>query len=94
MDRHPAEAFPPPDFILEEIEAQGLSQELARFALGWDSYAWSCLQDRTLRIDERRAADLARVLGPSPEYWLALQAAYASHRDVTADIGRDMAREP
>lgn len=78
MDR--AEVFPPSDFVLEEIAAQGLSPEQARTALGWDDDNWSCLQDRTLRIDERRAADLARVLGVSAEYWLALQAAYECHR--------------
>ena len=77
-DPIPAEAFPPSDFIREEMEARGWSKrDLARHMEPWITVAHiTVLLDGRWSINRDNAAMLAEVFGQNAQTWLNLQAAY------------------
>jgi HTH-type transcriptional regulator/antitoxin HigA len=75
-DRMPAEVFPPGDFLKEELEARGWTQNDLADILDWPARLVSEIIDGQRRISPETALDLARAFGTSAEYWLNLESAY------------------
>lgn len=76
MSRTLARAFPPGDFLAEELEARDWSQ--ADFAAIIDRPAQlvSGIIAGKKEITEQTAMQFAAALGTSPEYWLKLESSY------------------
>lgn len=81
-DRSPAEVFLPGDFIDEEIRARGWTEAQTIERLAWGVSRFYDVLDGRFPIVDRLARDLARVFGPSPDYWLNLQRMYDEWRRV------------
>ena len=93
----PARAFPPGDFIREELEARGWTQgDLAR-VLGRPLQSVNQIVNGRKRITEQTAVELAAAFGTSPELWLNLETGYRLslvRRSVDPAITRRAARLP
>jgi HTH-type transcriptional regulator / antitoxin HigA len=91
--RRPAEAFPPGDFLREELEERK-----------WTPTDLATMLDRPVRvineiiagkraITPETARGLAEAFGSSPEYWLNLEASFQAWRagdgegDMSTAIG-------
>jgi HTH-type transcriptional regulator/antitoxin HigA len=81
----PAEAFPPGDFIREELQARGWTQsDLAR-VLGRPLQAVNEIINGKKRITAETAKALGLALGTGPEVWLNLQNSYDLFDSPDAD---------
>lgn len=84
MSEHiPAEAFPPGEFIEDEMKARGWDEEKVASRMGGArAYGMNllCLQmilavrDTSLILDEETAGGLGRAFGVSPQYFLNIDA--------------------
>lgn len=80
----PAEAFPPGEYIKNEIEARGWTQrDLARVArvLGRSEPKVSELINGKRAVTVQTARELAAAFGTSAEVWLSLEAQWRLRRD-------------
>jgi HTH-type transcriptional regulator/antitoxin HigA len=75
-DRMPAEVFPPGDFLKEELEVRGWTQNDLANILDWPARLVSEIIDGQRCINPETALALAQAFGTSPEYWLNLESAY------------------
>lgn len=90
VSRRPAEAFPPGEFLKEELEERGWSQsDFAAITEKDVTLINGVIKGkRSITIETARA--FADALGTSPEYWLNLESAYrlweagADEREETA----------
>lgn len=71
-----AEAFPPGDFLTEELEARHWSQGDFAQILGRPAQFVSEIIAGKKEITRESAAQIGAALGTGPEYWLNLQNAY------------------
>lgn len=79
MDINVAEAFPPGEFIEEELEERGWTQETLAEIMGVDRQIVSDVIGGRRRISIRTARRLGAAFGTSAEYWLNLQNLYELH---------------
>lgn len=80
-DLLPAEAFPPGEYIKDEIEARGWTQrDLAR-VLGRSEPKVSELINGKRAVTVQTARELAAAFGTSAEVWLRLEAQWRLRRD-------------
>jgi HTH-type transcriptional regulator / antitoxin HigA len=74
-----AEAFPPGDFLREELEARGWTQgDFARI-LGRPLQTINQIINGRKRITAETAKEIGLALGTGPELWLNLENAYRLH---------------
>lgn len=71
-----AEAFPPGDFLAEELEARHWSQGDFALILGRPAQFVSEIVSGKKEITRESAAQIGAALGTGPEYWLNLQNAF------------------
>ena len=88
MDRRvPAEAFPPGEFIKEELEARAWTQADLADILGRDRAAISELVMGKRRVTPEMAQALADAFGTNPRFWLNLETAYQLAQLPKSDDG-------
>jgi len=75
-DRIPAEAFPPGDFLEEELEERGWSQKDLAAILGRPPRVVNEIIAGKRSITPETAAGLADALGTSAQFWLNLESSY------------------
>jgi len=89
-----AEAFPPADFIKEELEARGWSQADLAAIMGRAPNVISEVLSGRRSITNKTAEELGEAFGTGAEYWLNLQAAYEAYKLRGAgDQGSAVARK-
>lgn len=74
--RRPAEVFPPGDFIAEELEERGWSQQDLAAILGKPYQSINAIIRGRKEITTRTAQGLADTFGTSAQMWLNLESAY------------------
>ena len=74
--RRPAAVFPPGEYLREELEARGWTQEELAEWLGVPPQVVSDLIVATKRVSPGIARGLADAFGTSSELWLNLELAY------------------
>ena len=84
-----AEAFPPGDFIEEELEARGWSQAYLAEAIGKDDETIAELIDGNREVTPDIAERLGAAFGTGAQLWLNLEASYQSHRNATRRVVGD-----
>lgn len=87
----PAEVFPPGEYIREELEARGWSQQDLALILGRPANAVNLIVSGKRSITPETAKGLAAAFGTSPEFWLNLENAYRLSQ-VKADDEDDVAK--
>lgn len=75
----PAEVFSPGEFLSEELEARGWSQQEFAEILGRPANAVSQIINGKRAITPSTAKELAAALGTSPMLWMSLDASYRLH---------------
>ena len=75
----PAEVFPPGDFLREEIEARGWTQEQFAEILGRPIQTVNQILGAKKRITPETAVEIAAAFGTSPTVWLNLENQYRLH---------------
>lgn len=76
----PAEAFPPGEYLRDELEERGWTvSEFAR-TLGWPVQTLTNILDGKSEITADAARALSNVLGTTAEVWLNLQKAYRRYQ--------------
>src|SRR5690242_20716369 len=83
-----AEAFPPGDFLTEELEARHWSQNDFAQILGRPAQFVSEIISGKKEITRESAAQIGAALGTGPEYWLNLQNAYLLWNQSQSDTIR------
>ena len=74
--RVPAEVFPPGEFIRDELEARGWTQEDLAHILNRPLVAVNQIINGKRSVTPETAKSLAAALGTSAEFWLNLESAY------------------
>lgn len=74
--RRPAEVFPPGDFLREELEERGWTQQDLADILGRPPRVVNEIINAKRSITPETAKELSAALGTSPEFWLNLETAY------------------
>lgn len=80
--RKPAETFPPGEFIRDEMEARGWTDDDAHARLGNDPVRCCAfdlavhVDDKGLILDASTASDLALLFGGSAMYWIQIDRAW------------------
>lgn len=74
--RNIAEAYPPGDFLKEELESRGWTQRDLAIIMGRDSKLVSDLVTGKRSFSADIASQLAAALGTSPQIWMNLETAY------------------
>ena len=72
----PARAFPPGDFIQEELEARGWTQRDLAKILGRPVWAVNAIINAKKIVTPEMAVALSARFGTSPDFWLNLESAY------------------
>ncbi len=85
MDRPTAEAFPPGEYIKDEMTARGWSQRQLAEALGRSEPKVSEIINGKRAITTRTANELAAAFGTSAEVWLNLETRWRLWRDRVPD---------
>jgi HTH-type transcriptional regulator/antitoxin HigA len=80
-----AAAFPPGDFIKEELEARGWSQRVLAEILGRPLQTVNALVNGRKSITPRMARELEAAFGSSALFWLNLEIAYQLREATAAD---------
>jgi HTH-type transcriptional regulator/antitoxin HigA len=75
-DRVPAEAFPPGEFLKDELEARGWTQEEFAAIIGRPTTLVNQIVLGKRAITPGAAAEIGAALGVDAEYWLNLETAY------------------
>lgn len=96
-----AEAFPPGEFLRDELDARGWTQDDFAMILGRNPRDVSDIVNAKRQITPRTALELAEALGTSASFWLNLQsqfdlfrAAVAEERSHIADRARLFEKAP
>lgn len=76
-----AEAFPPGEYIKDEIEARGWTQRDLAHVLGRSEPKVSELINGKRAVTVQTARELAAAFGTSAEVWLSLEAQWRLRRD-------------
>lgn len=84
VERIPVEAFPPGEYIEDEMAARGWTDEDLASRMGGRDYAMNLLclrlilsvRDTHLILDAETAKGLGRAFGTSFQFWLNLDAAW------------------
>ena len=84
-----AEAFPPGDFIREELEARWWTQKKLAEVLGRPFQTVNSVVNGRKAVTPRLARELEAALGPSAEFWLNLETAFQLFK-----VGRATRRLP
>lgn len=79
-DMRPAEVFPPGEFLRDELEARGWTQDEFAKIVGRPAKAVNEIIQGKKRITPETAMDLAAALGTSAQLWMNLDAAYQLHK--------------
>lgn len=90
MDSRITEAFPPGEFIKDELEARGWTQgDLARI-MGRQDSVISAIINGKRSVSSEIASELASAFGTSAEVWLNLQTSYdlAFKREEIEEVSR------
>lgn len=74
--RLPAEAFPPGDFIADELAARGWTPEMLADALSWQRTMLDAVLTGERELTPEMARDLADGFGTSAHFWLAVETSY------------------
>jgi HTH-type transcriptional regulator/antitoxin HigA len=77
--RNVAEAFPPGEFIKEELDARGWTQEDLAEIIGRQPSIVSGLIKGKRAVSPPIAADLAEAFGTTAQLWMNLESAYQLH---------------
>ena len=88
-DRVVAEAFPPGDFIREELEARGWSQAFLADAMGQDSEMVAELIDGNIQVTPEVAEQLGAAFDTGAQLWLNLEASYQSYMNAKRRVAGD-----
>ena len=80
----PAEAFPPSEYLRDELEERGWTVADLAEAMGQPVHAVAEMLDKETAITTETARALSEALGTTPEVWLNLQAAYRLHQQRAA----------
>lgn len=83
--RNVAEAFPPGEFIREELEARGWTQEVLAEIMGRQSSIISGLVNAKRAVSPEIASDLAAAFGTTAQFWMNLETAYQLFTESRAD---------
>ena len=76
-----AEAFPPGDFIREELQARGWTQSDLAYILGRPLNRVNEIINGKRAVTPQTAKALASAFGTTPELWMNLETAYQLWRD-------------
>lgn len=82
-----AEAFPPGEFIRDELEERGWTQRDLAEVLGRPLQTVNQIINGRKCITPETAVELAAALGTSPELWLNLEAGFRLSRVAEPDPG-------
>ena len=85
LNRVPAEIFPPGEFIREELEARGWTQEDLAQIMGRPVRLVNELVNAKKQITPDTARGLADAFGTDPLYWMNLDSAYRLANTAPAD---------
>ena len=88
-DRIVAEAFPPGDFIEEELEARGWSQAYLADAMEQDVEIVAELMDGSREVTPDVAERLGAAFGTGAQLWLNLETSYQSYRNAVQQVVGD-----
>ena len=83
--RPTAAAFPPGDFIREELEARGWTQNDLAEILNRPYQTVNAIINGRKAITSRTARELEAALGPSAEFWMNLETSYRLHKEGDPD---------
>jgi HTH-type transcriptional regulator/antitoxin HigA len=86
-EHRPAEVFPPGEFIREELEARGWTQEDLAKILDRPLSTISAILTGRKAVTPETAIGLAKAFGTSAEVWLNLEATYQLSRVRNKDDG-------
>ena len=75
-----AEAFPPGEFIQEELEARGWTQADLAYIMGRPPRVVSEVVAGKRSVSPQTANELGEAFGTEPQFWLNLEASYRLHR--------------
>ena len=77
----PAEVFPPGDFVREELEARGWTQDDLAEILGRPQRLVSEVITGKRAITAETAKGLGEAFGTSAQFWMNLEAAHRLHNE-------------
>ncbi|MCH8266482.1 MAG: helix-turn-helix domain-containing protein [Acidobacteria bacterium] len=75
-NRSIAEAFPPGEFVKEELEARGWTQEDLAEIIGRQTSVVNAIINAKRAVSPDLANDLGTAFGTGPEYWMNLETMY------------------
>src|SRR5690242_18290166 len=87
----PAEVFPPGEYVRDELEARGWTQQDLALILGRPANAINQIIAGKRSITPETAKGLAAAFGTSAEFWMNLENAYQLAQ-VQADDDDDVAK--
>ena len=76
----PAEAFPPGEYLCDELEERGWTLDEFAGLIGWPLHELTDILGAEAEITPEAACALSEVLGTTPEVWLNLQKAYRRYQ--------------
>lgn len=76
----PAEAFPPGEYLRDELEERGWTLDEFAGLIGWPPHELTDILDAEAEITPEAASALSEVLGTTAEVWLNLQKAYRRYQ--------------
>ena len=91
MTNSPAHAFPPGEYLRDELEERGWTVTEFAEVIGRPVQAVSEILDAQKEITTETALAIAEALGTTAEVWLNLQTRYRLHRQRTAADCVDLA---
>src|SRR5579872_4630211 len=85
-----AQAFPPGDFIREELEERGWTQQSLAEIMGRQTSVVSAIVNGKRAISLDIAKELAAAFGTSVDYWMNLEKAYQQflHANIDDEVVR------
>lgn len=84
-NRSIAEAFPPGEFVKEELEARGWTQEDLAEIIGRQTSVVNAIINAKRAVSPDLANDLGAAFGTGPEYWMNLETMYQLFIQSDAD---------
>jgi HTH-type transcriptional regulator/antitoxin HigA len=82
-----AQAFPPGEFIKEELEARGWTQGDLATIMGRQDSVVSAIINGKRSVSSQIASELASAFGTSAELWMNLQATYDLYEKNEQEVG-------